>query len=153
MSIGKNAFYKCNKITSITIPDNVIKIGEDAFSECPIETATIPAIACEHIKNSALKTVYIISGENIIDDAFRGCDSLISIIIPESVTSIGSYAFFGCSSLTSVYYKGTSLEYDKIIFGDNSTFDNSNIYYYSETEPTESGNYWHYDESGNIKEW
>ena len=69
---------------------------------------------------------------------FFGCSSLTSIILPDGVTSIGNYAFSGCSSLTSVYYKGTSLEYDKIIFGDNSTFDNSNIYYYSETEPTES---------------
>jgi hypothetical protein len=38
----------------------------------------------------------------IVDDAFRACDSLTSIVIPEGVTSIGDRAFLHCSSLTSI---------------------------------------------------
>ena len=38
----------------------------------------------------------------IVDDAFRDCDSLTSIVIPEGVTSIGDSAFSNCSSLTSI---------------------------------------------------
>ena len=38
----------------------------------------------------------------IADSAFRNCSSLISITIPDSVTSIGYYAFYDCSSLTNV---------------------------------------------------
>ena len=39
---------------------------------------------------------------SISNSAFRGCTSLTSITIPDSVTSIGVYAFDGCSSLTSI---------------------------------------------------
>lgn len=81
-----------------------------------------------------------------IDCAFYNCSSLTSVTIPNRVTSIGSSAFGNCSSLTKVYYKGTAEEWDSIViksYGTNYLI-SATKYFYSETEPTDDGNYWRY---------
>ena len=101
-TIESNAFYECTSLTSITIPNSVTNIGLFAFDSCPIENATVPAIACSYINNQSLKSVTITNGKSIGDRAFYNCTSLTSIEIPESVTSIGSSVFYNCTSLTSI---------------------------------------------------
>jgi len=100
--IGEYAFSSCNSLTSVSIPDDIVRIGNYAFDGCPIEKATIPAILCRLIASSSLKEVVISSGESIPGFAFRNCSSLTSLVIGDSVTSIGDYAFSDCSSLTSI---------------------------------------------------
>ena len=84
--IGSSAFYWCDSLTSVTIPDSVTIIGSRAFYWCmSLTNVTIP------------DSVTIIGGS-----AFYCCDSLTNVTIPDSVTSIGEYAFYDCTSLTSV---------------------------------------------------
>ncbi len=84
--IGDSAFSVCTSLTSITIPDGVTSIGDYAFYECTSLTSiTIPD-----------------SVTSIGDEAFYRCTSLTSITIPDSVTSIGDFAFENCTSLTSI---------------------------------------------------
>ncbi|MBQ4586458.1 MAG: leucine-rich repeat protein, partial [Clostridia bacterium] len=51
--------------------------------------------------------------------AFSGCSGLTSVVIGDSVTSIGSFAFSGCSGLTSIKYRGAQTQWNKITKGTN----------------------------------
>ena len=84
-SIGPYAFSGCSSLTSVTIPNSVRSIGEQAFGSCGLTSVTIP--------NSVT---------SIGEQAFGGCRSLTSVAIGNNVTSIRSLTFPGCVSLTSV---------------------------------------------------
>ena len=82
---------------------------------------------------------------SIGESSFGYCNSLTSITISNSITNIASFAFNGCNNLNSVYYTGTSNQWSSITIGSNNSYlTNATIYFYSEKEPTEAGNYFHY---------
>ena len=96
------------------------------------------------------------NGENYIiyKYAFPYDESLTNVTIPNRVTSIEDYAFANCITLNAVYYTGTASDWAKITIGSSNTnLTNATRYYYSETQPTASGRYWHYDENGNPTVW
>ncbi len=108
-SIGEEAFRYCSGLKSVVIGESVESIGEYAFRECSsLTSVTIPESVTSLGKYvfsncSGLKSV-VIGGsvEGIGNGAFSSCSSLTSVTIPNSVTSIGEFAFEGCSGLTSV---------------------------------------------------
>ncbi len=91
-SIGDNAFFLCESLTSVTIPNSVTSIGEMAFGDCySLTSVTIP--------NSVT---------SIGEMAFGDCYSLTSVTIPNSVTSIGEWAFSYCNSLDTIVCKAST---------------------------------------------
>ena len=91
-TIGNHAFYDCDSLTSVTIPDSVTTIGYEAFYGCTSLTSV-------NIPDSVT---------SIGNFAFADCTRLTSVNIPDSVTSIGERAFSWCTRLTSVYCKATT---------------------------------------------
>ena len=98
-SIGSYAFYYCDRLTSIVIPDSVMSIGKHAFSYC---TNLTNIVVSEN--NTAYKSVdgnlYSKDGTALIQYAIG--KTATTFTIPDSVTSIGEYAFAWCDNLTSV---------------------------------------------------
>ena len=118
-SIGTEAFVYCYNLESITIPKRVTSIGDDAFKGCGIVTSikvetgnttydsrgdcnALIETASNTLITGCMNTVIPNSITSIGDWAFEECYLLTSLIIPESVTSIGCSAFYGCYSLTSI---------------------------------------------------
>ena len=155
VNIGSGAFADCSSLNSITFSENLVSIGGSAFSGCTrLSNVEIPKTV-RSIGESAfadctsLKQIVIPEGvTSIARRAFEG-SGVRSIVIPKSVVYIAESAFVSNSYLGSVYYGGSQAEWEAItIKGLNTDLTGSTIYYYSETQPTEAGNYWHYDDDG-----
>ena len=151
-SIGENAFFCCESLKSITIPNSVAHIGDDAFGDCSSLTSIVIPDSVTSIGESvfddcsSLTAIKVAEGNTVFDsrekcnalihtatntlirgcqntnipnsvtsiqsDAFYGCSSLTSITIPNSVTNIGDGVFSGCSSLTSIVVAEDNMVYD-----------------------------------------
>ena len=153
-SIGSFAFYgtayyndKNNWVDGVLYIGNHLINAKDTISGKYVVRDGTLAIANYAFKYcDSLESVVIgDSVTSIGDSAFEYCSSLESVVIGDSVTSIGSWAFAYCSSLTEVYYNGSAAEWNHIsIYSTNDSLKNATRYYYSENQPTEEGNFWHY---------
>ena len=108
-SIGDDAFWRCESLTSVTIPDSVTTIGVEAFYDCDSLTSVTIGDSVTTIGRGAFGGCTSLTSVTIPDSvttigvaAFKNCRSLTSVTIPDSVTTIGEMAFSFCSSLTSV---------------------------------------------------
>ncbi len=122
-TIGDYAFDGCSSLTSITIPEGVTAIGYSAFSGCSsLKDVSItdlaawcsiafgneeanPLYEAENLYLNGQKLVSVTVPEGVTEVkayTFYGFKDLIQVTLPEGVTAIGEYAFDGCSSLTGI---------------------------------------------------
>lgn len=134
--IGENAFFSCTALAEINIPASVTAIGTGAFLRCSAMTSftvesgnTVYSAAGNCLIHTASKT--LISGfpsSTIPSDgsvtaigvqAFYNYESMTSITIPASVTSIGDYAFSECTALDSIIFTCMPSKWSAISFGND----------------------------------
>ena len=149
-SISKSAFSNCLELRSVSNVENIESIGPNAFSYCTNLSNCI-------ISN---KTVSIGYG------AFRNCEKIEQIILGNNIETIGSGAFESCSGIetiiikskcftiyegafyltnvVSIYFEGSNTEWNITV--EDNCLGSATLYFYSETEPSTAGNYWHYVE-------
>lgn len=129
-SIGDSVFWGCSSLTSITIPNSVTSIGNGVFRNCNKLTYNVkgnlkylgnsqnPYLCLVGITSTSITEANIDDNCRFIESyAVGDCKSLTSVTIPDSVTSIGKQAFYGCSKLTKIHFKGTKLQWGKILKG------------------------------------
>ncbi len=120
-SIGSSAFSNCTALTSVTIPDSVTTIGSYAFSGCTALTSVTIPDRVTSIGSTAFWCCISLTSINVAsgNEYYASIDGVLfnkavtellcfpggrtgAYTIPNSVTSIGNYAFYCCTSLTSV---------------------------------------------------
>ncbi len=159
-SIGSYAFYDCKLLTSITIPNNVRYVSDNAFTYCTSlkkvnyigtidEWAQInfygadsnPLYYAKHlyINDKEVTEVNLTTATQINSYAFLGGSFIKSITIPNNVKSIGNNAFTNCTSLKKVNYIGTIDEWAQINFysADSNPLHYAKHLYINDVEITE----------------
>ena len=147
--IGERAFDNCSTLESVTIPKSIIYVGYDAFmntalyrdmsnwedgvlyiDDCLISATSTPSnytiknntrLITERAFYWCTTLISLTIPESITSiphGAFYGCTALESITIPNSVTSIGNSAFYSCSSLTSITIPNSVTSIEEWAFSD-----------------------------------
>lgn len=107
-SIGRDAFYGCENMISIFMPEGISIIGDGAFSGCsslidvyiPESTRSIGGAAFKGCES--LTKIRIPEGTYWLEETFSGCSSLMEIELPNSMLDIGEYTFKNCKSLQKI---------------------------------------------------
>ena len=124
--IAQNAMYRCNNITSLTVPNSVKYILEFAFAECTaiddlvvgssvvaisdfafnfiygVERMSAPGNVFDKINKFELKEATITGYADVPNGCFNNCTTLETVTVSDSIKKIGSRAFYGCLNLKSL---------------------------------------------------
>jgi hypothetical protein len=127
----------CNNKKTVTLPESVNGLEYDIDEMRGVKNVIIPM------------EVY-----KLDENSFAGCTTLLSVVMHPYMGIISEGAFANCTSLTAIYCTGTQEAWDNnVVNNEHCIVPDVSVYFYSETEPTEDGNFWYYDENNNITVW
>ena len=103
--IGAYAFEDCKSLTSFKFHEGIKKIGMCAFQKCGLTEVTLPSTLTsspDAFRSTHIKKATFAENSTIVPDyTFQDCKELEEVILPETVTEIGTFAFDNCKSITS----------------------------------------------------
>lgn len=179
--IGTHSFDGCAGINSLTLPDSLITIGDYAFTKTGLREITlggkVTTVGAQAFSDCSKLTKVIIgdSVTSIGDHLFYNCYMLDFVKFGKGITVLSSYTFYDCRSLKTVilsenmsridsnvfynvsvpdiFYEGTEDEWNKVDVRISGGISSSKVYFYTDEEPVEDGNFWHYDIYGEVEIW
>ena len=132
--IGNRTFDGCINLDNMDFPEGITELGWYAFEDCKFTKFIIP------------------SSITRLDHVVRSLPYLEYIIAPLTLRYVLGQSFDCTHTGYKTFYLGTETDWSYISISEESTFGND-VYFYSETQPTETGKYWHYNSDGEPKVW
>lgn len=154
------AFYYCTRLKSVKISANISELGKEVFYNTMAYKDSAnrvgDAIYIDDclIRVSYCQGVFIVreGTKAIAGEAFYACTGLTGVVISLSVRGVGDEAFDACGKFTDVYYEGGLSEWKNVYTGyNNYDLNYADFYWYSQSNPYVSGNYWHYENGVPVK--
>ncbi len=136
-NVSVNAFYNNNTLKYVSLSGVTFADGT-IFYNC-----------------TALETIRLSNVSALPNKLVSLCKALTTVILPDTITTVTGSAPYNMSSSVNVFYEGTQEQFEKIAVVGATTWSvtGATVYFYTETQPTTEGNYWHYDADGNPVKW
>lgn len=166
-NLAGSAFEGCVKLNNFVVPNTITTLSSAVFARCASlsnitfeEGIKLPSIGKRAFSEcTALETIDLPAGLETLDEGAFANSGLTSIVIPSSMIYLKDYLFDGCTTTLKIFLE-EGLTPTKSTFRENwnkyktgGTLGQFHTYVYSETEPAESGDYWHYDSGHNPVIW
>lgn len=169
VSVGVEAFKGCVNLVSVNLPETVTTLGASAFVECEsLDGIVVPplvtSIPTRFVQGCKFDFIDVPEGVTTIGEFAFACKAT-RMVLPKSLRRIDGLGLW--DELQTIYYKGADYDWDNVIFSEKaqSVYDGGgnlvgefsvktiidrieaagDLYFYSEIEPTKSGNFWHYE--------
>ena len=125
-AIGEDAFYCCTALEKVTITSTEAEISYYAFAKCPkLATVLLPESMWSIREGAfsdctALASITVPDGIGAVEyNTFKDCTALKSVTLTKNLRAVNGGAFSGCTALCDVYYAGTKDEWDAVYIDDD----------------------------------
>ena len=106
--IGSNAFWDCDGLLSITIPKSLVSVGEGAFTYCynikDVFISDLDAWFNIDFESVTSNPLYYMGGNDSHNHLYLNNEEILDLIIPNKITEIKKYTFYGASNINSVTF-------------------------------------------------
>ncbi len=109
VKVKKDVFSDCKSLTTISVPNSVVSIDDNAFEGCENidslfwDSNVSPQVITQYCRKNLRKVTFGEKIQEIASQAFSDCSALESAILPNNIASIGAKAFENCTSLSSLF--------------------------------------------------